>query len=176
MNNSQLDNTNCKETAKFVRYVVKGKLHNNKWHEVVEVPYGHDSKEYVLNLIKDWNYEELSRREINPKYPVDIRELISIHSETEGVSQKITFCEWEKLNLVTIMEKGHSPYDLLECVNCGQQVKRVILGKPNIQCHPDRTCATCHKVYKSKKSFKIHQNNQHRILQVAKSKLGDTNS
>lgn len=116
--------------------------------ETLDVPENKDPKEYAEQIIKRFNVVEKERYGDKGH----LRKLVSVGEKTG-----VIFCEWKKMNLTTVI-KNDEVYDVIRCPTCKNIRKRYGLdGSPVlIECHPERTCNECNRVFKTQKGYDDH--------------------
>jgi len=120
---------------------VKGLNSGESWIETITVGDNEDPRKNFEGLLASWNKD----------YPDNQRKLLQIIGKTG-----VIFCNWDKLNNVTISRDGVL-YDILFCSKCGNRYQRNTFFTPSkIECRPSRTCAQCCKVFKTEKGLEKH--------------------
>jgi len=141
--------------TKQIKFITMQKNWKEPMNEVTDIPTDADPKEALDELMKEYNDEEDRRSKSNSKYRPEHREIISIEGET-GI--KKTFCDWEKINTITI-NKNNEFYDIMYCKGCKEFSKRYGLGENfsyNTECHPETFCDKCNKRFKTENGLQKH--------------------
>jgi len=89
---------------------------NHTWTET----YDYASVDSIADAT-EWAHDTIDNFNADRRKGEERRELLEV--TILGPSKKIPH-EWEKTNLVTILEKGMRPYDTYECSECGATGKR----------------------------------------------------
>ncbi len=141
---------------KQVAFVTEDINTKKKMDETSGIPDGTDPKEYLEDLLKDFNKEEDKRKAENPEYTTQYRKLIEVKEETGKQAYCLGFCKFGgKLNLITIQFKDYS-FDVYRCNDCKLLIQRTTFQMPQASCYPELSCVKCNKYFKSISTYNRH--------------------
>lgn len=141
--------------TKQIKFITMQKNWKEPVNEVTDIPINANPKEEIEKILKEYNIEEDRRSKTSSEYKAIYRELVSIEGES---GLKKTFCDWKKINPVTVTKNDES-YDIMYCEGCKEFNKRHGFGENfwyNRECHPETFCSECNKRFTSKKGLEKH--------------------
>jgi len=141
---------------KEVAFISQDEGSDETMDETIGVPDGINPREFIENVLKEYNVEEDRREKLGTGYKSCHRKIISIQGETGKEQFGLGHCEYyEKYNNTTIMYKNQT-FDVYRCRKCQLLYRRFSIDMPDRSCYPELVCVKCDIQFPTKRRFDNH--------------------